>query len=131
VLYCGTTNGAFIFSVRSLDPHLRTIIIRGDKLPATMFALETFESFAHRYGINYVVLEHTELSQWEGPMPWDELRVMPSASMVLERDVLMTSSETNLNGELRIYRFTNPARNPEDSLRLVIPKIGGAFDARF
>ncbi len=117
--------------MRSLDPHLRTIIIRGDKLPATMFALETFESFAHRYGINYVVLEHTELSQWEGPMPWDELRVMPSASMVLERDVLMTSSETNLNGELRIYRFTNPARNPEDSLRLVIPKIGGAFDARF
>ena len=38
VLYCGgKTNGHFIFEVRQLDPNLRTIVIRCDKLPQSCF----------------------------------------------------------------------------------------------
>src|SRR3712207_7923897 len=49
------SNGAFIFAVRGLDPGLRTIVLRGEKLPKRTFAPDEFESFAHRYGIQYVV----------------------------------------------------------------------------
>jgi len=131
VLYCGTTNGAFIFSARSLDPQLRSIIIRCEKLPQDIFAPDKFEQFANRYGINYVVLEHTNLTQWGRGMAWDQLRSRPTASMILDREIPMTSSEPDLNGDLRIYRFTNPARDPEDFLKLNLPKIGGQFDVRF
>lgn len=131
VLYCGTTNGTFIFSARTLDPDLKSVIIRCEKLPQDIFAPGKFDEFAHRYGINYIVLEHTNLTQWGKGMAWDQLRSSPTASMILDREIPMSSSEPDLNGDLRIYRFTNPAREPEDLLRLNMPKIGGQLDVRF
>jgi 4-amino-4-deoxy-L-arabinose transferase-like glycosyltransferase len=131
VLYCGTTNGTFIFSARTLDPELKSVIIRCEKLPQDIFVADKFEEFAHRYGINYIVLERTNLTQWGKGMAWDQLRSTPTASMTLDREIPMTSSEPDLNGDLRIYRFTNPAREPEDFLRLNMPKIGGQLEVRF
>ena len=131
VLYCGRTNGNFIFTVRTLDPQLHTVIIRGDKLPEAIFTPEEFEDFAHRYGINYIVLEHTLKSPKDWTMPWDGLRLQPTPSMAFEREIQLSSSDAEYNGELRIYRFTNPSVTPESTLKLPIPKIKGDFEMNF
>jgi hypothetical protein len=131
VLYCGLTNGNFIFTVRSLDPQLHTVVIRGDKLPETIFSPEEFEDFAHRYGINYIVLEHAPNPPAGWTAPWEQLRTQPTPSMIFEREIPLTSSTTEYNGELRIYRFTNPSPTPESTLKLPIPKIKNDFEVKF
>ena len=65
VLYCGRSNGNFIFALRALDPDLRTAIIRGDKLPREVFTPAAFGKFAHDYGVQYIVLERSIV-----PRPW-------------------------------------------------------------
>ena len=121
--------------VRSLDPGFHTIIIRGDKLPASTFTIEVFEEFAHRYGVNYIVLEHTaEYSSWrytEEPHPWDSLRTSPSPSMVLERTIPLTSSRRSFNGDLYVYRFTNPSANPDGTLKVPSFLMGDSIDIKF
>lgn len=135
VLYCGQTDGSFIFSVRSLDPELHTVVIRGDKLPASTFADETFEGFAHRYGINYIVLEYTKhYSGWkytEEPSPWNRLLTSTPSSMVLERVMPLDSSTEYYNGNLYVYRFTNPSPNPENTLTVPSLLLGGDVKIEF
>ena len=130
VLYCGRTNGSFIFAVRSLDPQLRTLVIRGDKLPANVFTPSELESFAHRYGINYIVLERTTITPKGWTTPWDQLRASPAPSMILEREVPLVSSDPEFIGDLRVYRFNNPSENPEHSLSIFVQKIGGEFEVK-
>lgn len=113
VLYCGRANGSFIFSVRSLDPRLSTVVIRGDKLLPATFRPAEFEEFAHRYGITYVVLERRRIKK-----PWDALFESPSRSMKLIREIPLVSSEQVLNGRLRVFEFTNPSASPESALKL-------------
>jgi len=113
VLYCGRTNGSFIFAVRTLDPSLQTVVIRGDKLPPELFQAARFEEFAARYGIKRIVLEQTPV-----PVSWDLLLMQPSASMRLERDIPLVSSTAANNGRLRIYRFINPDPNPRSTITL-------------
>jgi 4-amino-4-deoxy-L-arabinose transferase-like glycosyltransferase len=126
VLYCGQTDGSFIFAVRSLDPDLRTVVIRGDKLSRSTFDPVQFEDFAHRYGIRHIVLESTPAGS-----PWDRLRASPSPSMVLEQEIPLACSQRRWNGDLRVYRFTNPSPNPDNTLKLPIPVIGSDLEARF
>jgi hypothetical protein len=108
ILYCGRTNGSFIFGVRTLDPQLRDTVIRGDRLPSTIFTPPGFENFAHRYGIQFVVLERSSIRR-----AWDALFDSPSPSMDLVREVPLSSSDLLANGRLRIFRFTNPSAAPE------------------
>ncbi|MDQ3821261.1 MAG: hypothetical protein M3362_26775, partial [Acidobacteriota bacterium] len=131
VLYCGRTNGNFIFTTRTIDPQHHTVVIRGDKLPESIYTPEEFEDFAHRYGINYIVFERTEKVSEDWTMPWESLRQRPTPSMAFEREIQLSSSDSDFNGELRIYRFTNPSANPESTLKLPIPKIKGDFEMNF
>jgi hypothetical protein len=135
VLYCGQTDGSFIFSVRSLDPALKTVVIRGEKLPASTFVTDEFETFAHRYGINYIVLEQTaEYSSWtsaEAPKAWNLLRLSPSPSMVLEHVIPLTSSRKFFNGNLHVYRFTNPSPTPESLIKVPVKLLKDNFDIQF
>jgi len=126
ILYCGQTDGSFIFAVRSLDPGNRTVVLRGDKLPRSAYSPEAFEQFAHRYGIDYVVIEQTA-----APRRWSTLAQAPSPSMALQRIIPLACSQPRWNGELRVYRFTNPSPNPENTLSLPIPMIGSSLEAKF
>jgi hypothetical protein len=126
ILHCGRTCGSFIFAVRSLDEGHQTVVIRGDKLDPKTFGREELETFAHRYGINHIVIERTIEKA-----PWDDLANSPSASMVLDREIPLSSSEPLSNGTQRIFRFTNPSPEPENTLRLYIEKIASEVEMKF
>jgi hypothetical protein len=113
ILYCGRSNGNFIFALRALDRKRETATIRGDKLPRALFAPGAFEKFAHEYGVNYVVLERSSI-----PRPWDALAYAAPPSFQLVEDLPLTSSDAWLNGRLRVLRFLNPSPTPESTLRL-------------
>jgi hypothetical protein len=51
--------------------------------------------------------------------------------MVLESVVPMSSSLEPFNGELYIYRFTDPSPHPEKILTTRINLVGDTFDLRF
>jgi hypothetical protein len=128
VVYCGHTDGAFIFSARAAEPDgaAGPAILRGDKLPASTFNPAEFEDFAHRYGIGYVILERTANRR-----PWDALRASPSASMVLVRTIRQSASTAVVpSGELYVYRFTNPASDPESTLTIPVGKLRSAIELK-
>jgi hypothetical protein len=125
ILYCGSTDGNFIFAVRALDPRLQTVVVAGEKLMST-HTPEGFENFARRYGIEYVVIEQTARTQ-----PCDALRNAPAPSMVFEREVPLTSSLPRWNGALRIFRFAQPSARPDDKLTIAVPKIGQTLQVKF
>jgi hypothetical protein len=131
ILYCGESDGNFVFSTRALDSSLRTVVILGSKLPASAFTPALMETFAQRYGISYIVVEEAGQAWKWNKMQW---RDVPSA--VLEREVPMSSSPLP-NGEsvwsgnhvwkgrLMVYRFTKPSAHPDSMLNIPIPKLGG------
>ena len=114
VMYCGESNGSFIFAVRCRSKGSGTAVIRGDKLSDSTFTPEAMEQFARRYGVEFIVLERSSRVTW----PWHRLRATPAPSMVLEREIDLSSSHATLNGDLRVYRFLNPSPQPEKSLTL-------------
>ena len=124
ILYCGGTDGNFILNYRVNRAGLDTTIITGDKLPAATFAPGRLEQFAHDYGVQYIVLETA--SGWQGP--WTPLIAEPPPDMVLERRIPMSSSTERWNGDLRIYRFTNPSPEPKNDLAMRMFMIGGTMD---
>jgi hypothetical protein len=126
ILYCGRSNGAFIFGLRAVDQDLRKTVIRGDKLPKDTFTPANLEQFAHRFGLNYILLERTSRHR-----PWDGLFDAPGPSMVLVREVPISSSDPLSNGRVRIFRFTNPSPNPEDSLKFRVWRIGRDLEMKF
>ncbi|MBA2528332.1 MAG: glycosyltransferase family 39 protein [Pyrinomonadaceae bacterium] len=128
VLYCGMTNGSFTFAIRSLESRPATTVIRCDQLPEGTFSPAEFETFAHKYGINYIVMEHTAITPRGWHPYWYQLRDTPTASMVLEREIPLSSSQDDVNGDLRVYRFTNPSPNPEKILKRFIQKLGAKTD---
>jgi 4-amino-4-deoxy-L-arabinose transferase-like glycosyltransferase len=126
ILYCGGTDGNFIFNYRALRDDLKTTILTGDKLPPAIFTSSRMEEFAHDYGIQYIVLEKTT-DLMEGP--WTALFNAPARSMLPERDVRMSSSG-RWNGILRIYRFANPSPDPKSEISMRMPMIGGTMEFR-
>ncbi len=121
ILYCGRSNGNFVFALRALDPELKASTIRGDKLPRAVFQPAALERFAHDYGIDYIVLERSSI-----PRPWDGL-VPGSPAYRFVDSVPLASSDQWMNGSLQVYRFLNPSSKPESTLRL--RALGLTFDA--
>jgi 4-amino-4-deoxy-L-arabinose transferase-like glycosyltransferase len=127
ILYCGGTDGNFIFSYRAHRSPMDTIILAGDKLPATVFTPAGLEEFARRYGVEYIVLEHAPGLRPRFKHPWEPLFETPPPSAVPWMDVPLASSDSRWNGLLRIYRFTNPAPATDDELTMRMNMIGGSM----
>ena len=126
LLYCGETNLAFIFGLRSNDPSLSSIVIRGDKLPDGIYLSEKLNAFISQYGIEAVVLEHTNQSH-----PWDSLspEVLPFLS--LQRVVPVIDSTNENSGSLLLYRVLKPSKVPSNSLKVPITVLGRDVELRF
>jgi hypothetical protein len=122
ILYCGKTDGNFIFQYRSIREGLDTVVIAGDKLPAVIFRPEEFHRFAHEYGVQYVVLE--EFPGVARKPAWLPLISSPPPSLVFERAIPVSSSMVQWTGALRLYRFTDPSPNPKADLSLRMNMIG-------
>jgi 4-amino-4-deoxy-L-arabinose transferase-like glycosyltransferase len=127
LLYCGgSTNGAFIFAVRTNDSTLSTIVIRGDKLPEDTFAPEQLKDFVTRYGIDAVVLERIDQ-----PQAWDELSSETLPFLSFERVLQLTDSDHQMSGSLSIYRVPHPSKVPESSLSVPISVLGRDVELKF
>lgn len=111
ILYCGKSDGSFIFAARALSASPQLTVLRGDKLPPETFATEAFLAFLRRNRIEYVVLEHTTIPNPWLPQSWLALEESPPPSLVLEREwPVLCQPYRLINGRLRIYRVTDPLR---------------------
>jgi hypothetical protein len=127
VLYCGGTDGNFIFSYRAHSQPMQTVILAGDKLPNTIFTPSGLEEFARNYGIEYIVLEHAPNLRTRIKHPWESLFDTPPPSAVALADIPLVSSDARWNGLLRIYRFNNPLPAPDEELTMRMNMIGGSM----
>ncbi|MCZ2078807.1 MAG: glycosyltransferase family 39 protein [Bryobacterales bacterium] len=120
VLYCGSTDGNFIFAVRTLDPQRQTTVIPGDKLPEADLSPANFEAFARRYSIDRIVIEDSTRRQ-----ACEDLLAAPTASMHLEHRLPLNSSSSRWRkGSLSLYKLTHRAPVPAEPLEIPVPKIG-------
>jgi hypothetical protein len=118
VLYCGETDGQFVFAFRSAvgRPDTGQLVIRGDKLPPHTFAPDELEAFAKLYGVSHVVLERSPK-----PQPWDAVWDAGWGEMRLLREVPVSGF---VNGSLRIYRVGGVSERPADTLVVQTEKVG-------
>lgn len=109
ILYCGIADGAFIFSVRTLDPSGQMTVIRGDKLPATALTPVGIAEFTRRHGIDSVILHRTVKVE-----PWAAVWETPPASWEFETEFPVIARPNRLfDGLLRVYRVTDASPYPE------------------
>ncbi len=119
ILYTGVANGHFIFDVRTLDPTLQTVVIRGDKLPRSLFDSNHLDEFVQAYGVDYVVYQTSPSFG------------MPSISFPLVARIPVDSSERYLRGSLSIYRTGAANKNPKHQLSVGINSLGRRLDLEF
>lgn len=118
VLYCGYTDGHFIFALRAAAgrPDAGHLVIRCDKLPHRVLSRDGLGPFVREYGVSHVVLERTDR-----PQPWDALWDDVPSGLVLQREVALEGVTT---GALRVYRFDTPSSDPRDRLVIRTAKTG-------
>ncbi len=118
VLYCGSTDGNFIFAVRSLDGNLQTTVIPGEKLPHGSLTASGLKEFGRIHRIDRVVVERSAWNQ-----ACSELDIK-SSSLHLEHSVPLSSSRPRWHGLLSIYRFSNGPVESDRTLKIPVPRIG-------
>jgi 4-amino-4-deoxy-L-arabinose transferase-like glycosyltransferase len=124
VLYCGLTDGNFIFSLRALDKDLSASVIRGEKIPEDQARPDALPDFARRFGVDYLILEQSGKRQlWDGPIE--------SSHISLERVIPQSSSQTRLNGRLSIYRVYGASHDPSRELDVPISVFGRTLKEEF
>src|SRR5215471_2007502 len=126
ILFCGNSNGAFIFALRSNDPSLSSTVIRGDKLPDSIYIPERLNAFISQYGIQAVVLERTKTGQ-----PWDDLSPESLPFLSLQRIVPITDSTDKEDGSLSLYRVLKPSKFSHESLTVPSMVLGRDVELRF
>ncbi len=126
ILYCGSTDGNFVFSARTRDPNFNTVVIAGDKLPAETFTPENLDKFVAQYKVRYVVVERTNRVQAA-----DSLIDKPASSMTFLQDVPLSSSSPRWQGKLRIYRVRQFGSAPAGNLFIPLPKAGTQVEVQY
>jgi hypothetical protein len=58
------------------------------------------------------------------PQACDNLRSSPTASMSLEREIPLASSNSRWQGSLAVYNFDNPNRRSDGTLVVPVEKLG-------
>jgi 4-amino-4-deoxy-L-arabinose transferase-like glycosyltransferase len=119
VLVCGRGEYQFIFTIRCLAgdrPSL--IILRGSKVPPDALQRDTFDGFAHDYGLEYVVIgddwnSYRRRHPQEGSAyAWNAIMRQPTEHMELEQKFAMDNTFEFMEGDMLVYRFTNPSPEP-------------------
>ncbi|MEJ7608487.1 MAG: glycosyltransferase family 39 protein [Bryobacteraceae bacterium] len=115
VLISARSNGSFIFALRASNPRQPITVIRADKLEPNKFRPDQMESFAHRFGIEMMIVEDTGSGS-----PGQQLLDSPAPSMLLEKVVTQQSTNSGWRGRLLIFRFTRPSSSPESVLKIPV-----------
>lgn len=117
VLFCGGAGGNFIFEMRAAEQWPRTTVIRCDKLPESTFQPDAFRDFVHRYGIRAVVIQKEDYAA-----NWLRFLDQPLPTMIFDGKWRLTGSA--FNGELVLFRMTDPSPQPEKIVPIPINTFG-------
>ena len=123
ILVCSATrNGTFTVGLRTMQPRLDSVVVRGDALPKEFFDPAKLPAFLHDYGIDAVVIEDTPADE-----PWDTVRhaAMPALRL---RETVAVKAQNLAGGELLVYAHTNPSATPKSSLKLGSTMVGGGVE---
>jgi hypothetical protein len=99
VLYCGLTDGNFMFSLRTLDRNLDDSVIPCYKIPEDQRRPDSLPDFARRVDADYLIVEHASR-----PQPWDG--TLADSNLSLERIIPQDGSQPRYKGDLSIYRVS-------------------------
>jgi len=125
VLYCGASNGSFIFAIRMLDSRRTTHVIRADKVVKSLRELG-LAHFVQKYGINNIVVEANQHSSI-----CNDFR-QHAASLNAQRALVpIRSNLSSINGTIEIYRLSAATRPAKASLDLPIESTGQAIRGEF
>ena len=127
VLYCGSTDGNFVFAIRALEPSVRTVVLRGEPLLEKSASPAEFARKALAYGITDVVIEHTGR-----PQPCNAVsgELFPKAE--IEENIVMRSSVPRFEGgTLDVYAIRPPEPVPAHPVEVYVPKMGAGVDLKF
>jgi hypothetical protein len=125
VLYCGTSNGSFIFAMRMLDERRTTHVIRADKVITPMRDLG-LAPFVQKFGINTIVAEANPSSS-----RCEDFRQHAGSLNAHRESVPIRSNLATMEGTLEIYRMP-PAPHPaKGSIDLPIQSTGQAIRVEF
>jgi hypothetical protein len=124
VLYCGSTDGNFMFSLRVLDRNLDDSVIPGDKIPEDQARPGNLPDFARRFDADYLVVERTSRAQsWDGPLR--------DPYISLERVIPQHSSQPRFEGHLSIYRVYGGSRSLQNEFEPPISAFGTSLKRDF
>jgi Dolichyl-phosphate-mannose-protein mannosyltransferase len=124
VLYCGSTDGNFMFSLRALDQSLEDSVIPCDKIPEGQARPETLPDFARRFDADYLVIERTSRTRsWDGPLRDPNLSV--------ESVIPQHSSQPRFEGRLSIYRVYSGSRSIQNEFEPPISAFGTSLKPDF
>ena len=125
ILYCGTSNGSFIFAMRMLDERRTTHVIRADKVVSPLRELG-LAPFVRKFGISAIVAEANL-----GSSSCDDLRQHAASLNGKPESVPIRSNFATLDGTLEIYRVPVATPPAKGSLDLPIQSTGQAIRAEF
>ncbi len=123
ILYCGHDfDGDFLVQLRTTDPVTPATVVRAEQLPQEIRTAEALDEFAHRFGIDRVILERSVA----GTNP-DKWAALPTAKMELDRQFPVFNRAQPV-GRIEVYRFTDPVANPPASIRLRSQLLSRSLD---
>ena len=117
ILYCGLTDGNFMFSLRTLDRNLDDTVVPCYKIPEDQRRPDSLPDFARRINADYLIVEHATR-----PQPWDGALTDPNLS--LERVIPQDGSQRRYKGDLSIYRVSGDTHPTEYELEVPITAFG-------
>src|SRR5262249_23693854 len=121
VLYAGSADGNFVFSVRARDPQLQVSVIRAWKLRPGAFEESTMDEFCQKYGIEWVAFENTLADPY-----WSKIRDGVRAAGKLEWSFPLQSTRARWRtGAVEVYRFAISQKPPSGVLPPPIDTPGG------
>ena len=125
VLYCGASNGSFIFAIRMLDSRRTTHVIRADKVVRSLNELG-LAHFVQKFGINSIVAEANQNSS-----ACNDFR-QHAASLNAHRALVpIRSNVPTIDGSFEIYQLPAGTRPAKALLDLPIGSTGQAIRGEF
>ena len=117
VLYCGLTDGNFMFSLRTLDQNLNDSVVPCYKIPEGERRPDALPNFARRINADYLIVEHANR-----PQPWDGQ--LTDSNLSLEKVIPQDGSQRRYKGNLCIYHVSGNTDPPEYELEVPISAFG-------
>ena len=117
ILYCGITDGNFMFALRSLDNNLSDNVVPCYKIPEDQRRPGALPEFARSIHADFLIVERTNR-----PQPWDG--ALEASNLSLEKIIPQHGSQPRYEGLLSIYRVYGGVPSTENEFEMPISAFG-------